>query len=170
MLCLRDPADETNDLGRKGIFIKHVQATLRDLLSNLQRDMKSNTCKSLLEPFIGPTEMLDRERRKRLENYGKHLITQIEAQVAKKAGKLQKGRIVEDVIGKGEAEVEVAKERLAMKARDKEIRRLAHAREERLRAEAQLVEVMEQDTMFVPQPDIPFSEKEGGNHVKGSIH
>jgi non-canonical poly(A) RNA polymerase PAPD5/7 len=71
MLSLRDPADETNDLGRKGIAIKHVQVTLRYLRDQLIRDTKANTRPSILSPLVGTSYMLQLERRKKLQNYGR---------------------------------------------------------------------------------------------------
>lgn len=70
MLSLRDPADETNDLGRKGIAIKHVQATFRSLLDQLEQDVKANTRHSLLAPLVGPSYRLNEERRAKLHRYG----------------------------------------------------------------------------------------------------
>jgi non-canonical poly(A) RNA polymerase PAPD5/7 len=71
MLSLRDPADETNDLGRKGIAIKHVQVTLRYLRDQLIRDTKANTRPSILSPLVGTSYMLQLERRKKLQDYGR---------------------------------------------------------------------------------------------------
>ena len=76
MLCLRDPADETNDLGRKGVAIKHVQATFKELYNNLVWDIKKNTRSSLLAPLVGPMYMLNIKRRQKLESYGKRLQIQ----------------------------------------------------------------------------------------------
>ncbi|KAH4819838.1 hypothetical protein HBH61_030380 [Parastagonospora nodorum] len=73
MLCLRDPADPTNDLGRKAIAIKHVQKTLKALYYTLDRDVRMNTRISLLSTLIGPSYMLYKERRHKLAEYGKLL-------------------------------------------------------------------------------------------------
>ncbi|KAF2478017.1 uncharacterized protein BDR25DRAFT_250510 [Lindgomyces ingoldianus] len=71
LLTLRDPADSTNDLGRKGICIKHLQATCRALAHQLQRDWKSNTRKSLLFNLVGPVYALNIDRRRKLEGQGR---------------------------------------------------------------------------------------------------
>ncbi|EUC37969.1 hypothetical protein COCCADRAFT_84098 [Bipolaris zeicola 26-R-13] len=73
MLCLRDPADDTNDLGRKGIAIKHVQATFAHLHSQLVDDIKKNTRPSLLGPLVGPSYMLNYKPREKLQEYGRRL-------------------------------------------------------------------------------------------------
>lgn len=73
MLCLRDPADDTNDLGRKGIAIKHIQATFAHLHSQLVDDIKKNTRPSLLGPLVGPSYMLNYKPREKLQEYGRRL-------------------------------------------------------------------------------------------------
>ncbi|ORY13238.1 hypothetical protein BCR34DRAFT_481184 [Clohesyomyces aquaticus] len=73
MLCLRDPADATNDLGRKGVCIKHVQATLHKVHNFLRRDCKFNTRPCLLEKVVGEVYALNVLRRKKLESYARHL-------------------------------------------------------------------------------------------------
>ncbi|CAO2654164.1 Nn.00g108970.m01.CDS01 [Neocucurbitaria sp. VM-36] len=85
MLSLRDPADETNDLGRKGIAIKHVQATFRSLVRQLQHDSKINTRPSLLAPLVGSSYMLDKPRRLKLMRYGERLWTQTQKTLSVKA-------------------------------------------------------------------------------------
>ncbi|KAF2268427.1 hypothetical protein CC78DRAFT_540718 [Lojkania enalia] len=67
MLCLRDPADPTNDLGRKGLCIKHVQATCRLLARQLSRNCQRNSRYSLLTPIVGSVYSLTLEHRKRLQ-------------------------------------------------------------------------------------------------------
>jgi|SRR4051812_40136302 non-canonical poly(A) RNA polymerase PAPD5/7 len=82
MLCLRDPADETNDLGRKAVAIKHVQTTFRKLYFDLDRNMMMNTCPSLLAPLVGPSYMLNKERREKLRHYGYTLSDQMRKSLA----------------------------------------------------------------------------------------
>ncbi|EOA84736.1 uncharacterized protein SETTUDRAFT_163578 [Exserohilum turcica Et28A] len=82
MLCLRDPADETNDLGRKGIAIKHVQTTFNALYTQLVMDLKTNTRASLLASLVGPVYMLNIERRKKLQDYGWRLQNSKHASLA----------------------------------------------------------------------------------------
>jgi hypothetical protein len=73
MLTLRDPADETNDLGRKTVAWKHVRATWKLLLDQLRVDMQANTRASLLARLVGPAYTLQRTQRKRLAAYGQSL-------------------------------------------------------------------------------------------------
>ncbi|KAE8839758.1 hypothetical protein PTNB73_04169 [Pyrenophora teres f. teres] len=96
MLCLRDPADETNDLGRKGIAIKHIQATFAHLHSTLARDVKVNTRISLLTPLVGTSYMLNLRRREKLENYGLRLSEQTRLSLAQTAKAIREAdRVVE---------------------------------------------------------------------------
>ncbi|KAH7409981.1 hypothetical protein DE146DRAFT_674804 [Phaeosphaeria sp. MPI-PUGE-AT-0046c] len=86
LLSLRDPADETNDLGRRGVAIRHVQTTLKKLGYELQRDCKINTRSSLLEPLVGTSYMLNKLRRYKLQAYGK----KVAGEKAKMLGKMAK--------------------------------------------------------------------------------
>lgn len=85
MLSLRDPADQTNDLGRKGVAIKHVQTTFGHLYNQLVNDMKVNTRPSLLGPLVGPSYMLNLPHRQKLQRYGEGLQKQIQQTLAVKA-------------------------------------------------------------------------------------
>ncbi|KAF9696349.1 hypothetical protein EKO04_005643 [Ascochyta lentis] len=76
MLTLRDPADDTNDLGRKTIAWKHVRATFQNLAEKLQKDLKANTRPSFLAPHVGPIYLLQKARRKRLTEYGNYVATE----------------------------------------------------------------------------------------------
>jgi non-canonical poly(A) RNA polymerase PAPD5/7 len=115
MLCLRDPADETNDLGRKAAAIKHVQATFKQVCFDLNRDLAVNTRPSLLAPMVGTSYMLDYERRKKLRYYGHRLSSEMNLSLAEKA----------KAIRDGEAYAE------ATKQSDEEMERARRAREER---------------------------------------
>lgn len=75
MLCLRDPADEDNDLGRKGTSILHVQATLRHLVQQILADLKANTRPTLLSSLLADLYLRERRRREKLTKYG-HWIQQ----------------------------------------------------------------------------------------------
>jgi non-canonical poly(A) RNA polymerase PAPD5/7 len=85
MLVLRDPADETNDLGRRAIAIRHVQTTFKSLSHNLSRDMATNTRASLLGPLVGASYMLNKERRQKTQDYGRRLSQQVHKTLAAKA-------------------------------------------------------------------------------------
>jgi non-canonical poly(A) RNA polymerase PAPD5/7 len=82
MLCLRDPADETNDLGRKGICIKHVQTTFRHLGKKLHKDLSVNTRHSLLKPLVGDTFSLNKVRRERLDAEGRAVLHTMQNSIA----------------------------------------------------------------------------------------
>ncbi|KAI4644500.1 hypothetical protein J4E93_006405 [Alternaria ventricosa] len=169
MLSLRDPADETNDLGRKGIAIKHVQATFRDLHKNLLLDMKYNKRASILCPLVGTSYMLQLERRRKLQNYGREWVEREQKDLAKLAKQVREGTEGQLVLEK-ESEVEdwdketreamlsgqtledIEKEearlRLAKEERDREWRRLAEEKTQRLKEEAQNTSILDHgDTM-----------------------
>ncbi|CBY01911.1 hypothetical protein IAQ61_006505 [Plenodomus lingam] len=96
MLCLRDPADPTNDLGRKGAAIKHVQATFRSLLQRLVHDIQMKTRPTLLGPLVGPVYMLNLRRREQLEALGKRLELEKMKELAAVAKAIREGRDVGD--------------------------------------------------------------------------
>lgn len=73
MLTIRDPADETNDLGRKAVAWKHIQATWKSLLTSLIRATEQNTCISLLGALVGPIYTQQQAHRKILAAYGRSL-------------------------------------------------------------------------------------------------
>ncbi|KAF2993131.1 hypothetical protein E8E13_000536 [Curvularia kusanoi] len=73
MLTIRDPADETNDLGRKAVAWKHIQATWKSLLTSLMRATEQNTCISLLGGLVGPIYIQQQAHRKILAAYGSSL-------------------------------------------------------------------------------------------------
>jgi non-canonical poly(A) RNA polymerase PAPD5/7 len=75
MMCLRDPADETNDLGRKGIAIKHILVTFRNLEKKLSMDLARDTRDSFLKPLVGDAYALNKARRIRLESVGREVLS-----------------------------------------------------------------------------------------------
>lgn len=87
MLCLRDPADPENDLGRKGASIKHVQVTCMHLM-NMAHDMlqgpldNAQQSSSLLQHIVGPaysTAKPPREADPRVQKLYEHSLRRIEA-------------------------------------------------------------------------------------------
>lgn len=77
MLCLQDPSNHTNDLGRNCHAIKHIQETIRamhrDLVSSMEaydegRRMHgtSKDEQSILLPIVGRSHELYKERRERM--------------------------------------------------------------------------------------------------------
>ncbi|KAF1963335.1 Nucleotidyltransferase [Byssothecium circinans] len=99
MLCLRDPADETNDLGRKGICIKHVIVTLRHLLTKLNTDLKKNTRHSLILPMVGDIYALNIERRKKLDNHGHKVLNDMQQSFAETARRIREEEQAERLPG-----------------------------------------------------------------------
>lgn len=148
MLCIRDPADETNDLGRKGIAIKHVQATFRHLCYNLDRDLAVNTRPSQLGPLVGNSYMLNKERRASLRHYGNTLSLQLQPSLAATANMVierekeaEAAKLAEEA--NKESEEDKEKARLAREERDKEFHRLTEVRNAKLRQEAERTAVLE---------------------------
>lgn len=86
LLCLQDPATPTNDLGRKSHAIKHILKTIKFLndaliynlqnLSDAQRKGKPYEHESLLLPIVGRCHEVYRERRIRIEEYGREVLRQ----------------------------------------------------------------------------------------------
>ncbi|KAF2115453.1 hypothetical protein BDV96DRAFT_646449 [Lophiotrema nucula] len=72
MLSLRDPADATNDLGRKGICIKHVQATCKHNYHQLVHDVDVNNV-TLIKSLVGHIFAINKEARAKLEARGKEI-------------------------------------------------------------------------------------------------
>lgn len=93
MLCLRDPADATNDLGRKGTCIKHVQATLKVACHGLRRslylDQKANT---VLTPLLGPIVEMAGPVRKRLQNQGYLILAETVAETSRIIREQEQGK------------------------------------------------------------------------------
>lgn len=78
MLCLRDPVDETNDLGRTGTSILHVQATLRELATEMTSGLNYKYKRlSLLAPLLGDIFARQRGRRAKLRACGLRLRPEV---------------------------------------------------------------------------------------------
>jgi non-canonical poly(A) RNA polymerase PAPD5/7 len=149
MLSLRDPADETNDLGRKGIAIKHVQATMRDLCEKLEASLKTNTRHSLLLPIVGHIYSLNLRRRQKLDTYGKQIADHLYSALSIKAKAIRDAETAgaEEAVqtdalsAQSEDEVNMEDEamrlRQAKEQRDKQWRVLEDQRKEQLRLEAE---------------------------------
>lgn len=72
ILNLRDPADETNDLGRKVVAWKHIKTTFMSLSKLLREDMEKSR-PILLSRFVGPVYTLQKAHRRRLSECGQLL-------------------------------------------------------------------------------------------------
>jgi non-canonical poly(A) RNA polymerase PAPD5/7 len=99
MLSLRDPADATNDLGRKGIAIKHVQATLAEISGKLAGAVRHNTLQTMLTPLVDPVYMLNKENRLRLRNYGINLSKNLDLSFASTAKAIREAEKAEGAEG-----------------------------------------------------------------------
>jgi hypothetical protein len=89
MLSLRDPADEFNDLGRKGLSIKHVTATMKGLYSILRTRLRINTASSLLLPLVGDIYSLHLERRRKLTARGESILRDMQTSLAETAKQIR---------------------------------------------------------------------------------
>lgn len=70
-LSLRDPADPTNDLGRKGVAIKHLQVTLgQSIQAAFHKRLFENKDPSLLHPLVTPVYGLTIDEKKKLRERG----------------------------------------------------------------------------------------------------
>ena len=178
MLSLRDPADETNDLGRKGVAIMHVQVTLRDLHYQLINDTKVNTRPSLLAPLVGNSYLLQLERRRKLQEYGRDLKDKQAKMLSQKAEAVRKadqlGQSIppqpvneeapktneEETALKKENEEEETKQRLAREQRDRDWQRLTDEMNERLREKAEKASALEHSDAMATIPGMPAVEEE----------
>ncbi|KAH6643647.1 hypothetical protein C7974DRAFT_2455 [Boeremia exigua] len=73
MMSLRDPADKTNDLGRKVVAWNHIRVTFSSILKTLRTNMAHDTRASILAPLVGPTFTLHQQHRQKLSEYGRSL-------------------------------------------------------------------------------------------------
>ena len=76
LLCLQDPADPLNDLGRQTFGIKHIFETITQLRVDLMLRMADppKAGESLLEMMVGPAYGMLKGRRKILEDYGSKFL------------------------------------------------------------------------------------------------
>jgi len=80
MLCLQDPADINNDLGRKSFAFKHVQATMKEMHANLtvlvgaSKERGKARLECLLRAVVGRCDYVYDDRRARLELFGEECV------------------------------------------------------------------------------------------------
>jgi non-canonical poly(A) RNA polymerase PAPD5/7 len=76
LLCLQDPADPLNDLGRKGYGFKHIQATMGHLLKKLRKYTahENHGTTSILAPLVGSCFKTYSKRREMAEAYGRERL------------------------------------------------------------------------------------------------
>ncbi|KAF2027911.1 hypothetical protein EK21DRAFT_102237 [Setomelanomma holmii] len=174
MLSLRDPADKTNDLGRKGIAIKHVQATFKILLADLESNIKSNSRPSLLGPLVGSSYMLNKERRDRLRHYGQKLSSQLKDSLAKTAKMVkereqaaEEAKLAEEA--NKESEEDKKKARLVREERDREFTHLAEERNVRLRREAERTAVLDHGDAMASILGMPIADRDPEGQQKHAL-
>ena len=74
LLCLQDPADDQNDLGKKAYAIKHIQATFQRALECLKRaavlfNKRDNGTRSCLDSLVRANYIDLEQHRSRIERY-----------------------------------------------------------------------------------------------------
>jgi non-canonical poly(A) RNA polymerase PAPD5/7 len=78
LLCLQDPADPFNDLGKKGYGYKHIQATFKRLKSYINQEAALSTKEgwkgSILDRTVGPCFEAYKARRAMTEAYGQEIL------------------------------------------------------------------------------------------------
>jgi len=163
MLCLRDPADSTNDLGRRAVAIKHVQTTFKKICIELDRQLAFNTRASLLGPLVGPLYMMNKGRRDRLNAYGSKLSSRLKVDLAEKARMVREREVETE-------EQEAA--RLAKEAEDKEWQRKSEERSRMLQEEAERTATLEHgDAMasILGMPSVDHEEMTENEQQDGQV-
>lgn len=84
LLCLQDPADPLNDLGRKGYGWKHIQTTIKVLRGVITKTMSSSVqqnskdlkapAQSIIARAVGPCFKAYEARRAITEAYGQEIL------------------------------------------------------------------------------------------------
>lgn len=81
MLCLQDPADPFNDVGKKSFAIKDVQTTLQFLHADMSARLEGETLRKdqpkrlepMLRRLVGRCDQIYDEARTKLELFGEDL-------------------------------------------------------------------------------------------------
>jgi non-canonical poly(A) RNA polymerase PAPD5/7 len=78
LLCLQDPADPLNDLGRKAYGWKHIQATFKTLRGSIDQQMANSRLEgwkgSIIAKAVGPCFEAYKARRAITEAYGQEIL------------------------------------------------------------------------------------------------
>ncbi len=77
-MCLQDPADATNDLGRKCYSIKHIKITFEHLLRRVLELIGEGKPASFLAPLVGTDFVKLARRRKILAAFGTKILLRAE--------------------------------------------------------------------------------------------
>lgn len=93
LLCLQDPADPLNDLGRKGYGWKHIQTTIKVLRGAIKQALKPDAqhageytkgpVQSVIARAVGPCFNAYQKRRAITEAYGQKILDKESAEKAK---------------------------------------------------------------------------------------
>ncbi|KAK0937814.1 hypothetical protein LTR29_010599 [Friedmanniomyces endolithicus] len=94
LLCLQDPADPTNDLGRKSNAIKNLQASCRFVLFGMRKmlglaeagERMRWLSDAVLDVAVGRCHEVLLERRRRVEEWGRERVELEEVEAAEGAG------------------------------------------------------------------------------------
>ncbi|EKG17872.1 PAP/25A-associated [Macrophomina phaseolina MS6] len=71
LLCIRDPSDRTNDVGRKTFGWKHLQATMKKLKEDLRESLEKDDRSLFLPILVGRGFDLAEARRQKLAAFGR---------------------------------------------------------------------------------------------------
>ncbi|KAB2580058.1 Non-canonical poly(A) RNA polymerase protein Trf4-1 [Lasiodiplodia theobromae] len=98
LLSIRDPADATNDLGRKTFGWKHLQATFKTLNEVLRQKLEKNDGSLLLKPLVGTSFELMEARREKIAAFGRqhrsvHTTQEVQVDAQEVQIDTQKGQI-----------------------------------------------------------------------------
>jgi hypothetical protein len=89
-LSLRDPADETNDLGRRALAIKHLRETLKhSVKKEFYKRLLRNKETSLLHPLVTPIYGLTIDERRKLSEQGLKISKDFDGSLASKAKQIR---------------------------------------------------------------------------------
>ncbi|KAK3110097.1 hypothetical protein LTR53_015970 [Teratosphaeriaceae sp. CCFEE 6253] len=138
LLCVQDPADPRNDLGRKSNAVKHFVVVCGQLRPRLRdrKDLSVAGIQRLLNHIVSSTAVLDSGRRERIEAYGKEVLEK----EASRAMAVDEGRGEMATGAVGEVDVQAAgsmseEERARMERQElEELREMEREEMEKLRA------------------------------------
>ncbi|QDS71778.1 hypothetical protein FKW77_009297 [Venturia effusa] len=107
LLCLQDPADPLNDLGRKGYGWKHIQTTIKVLRGAISQAMSLNALhangnpkvpiQSVLARAVGPCFKAYEVRRAMTEAYGQKILDRERAKKEKAERKAEKKAVAAEL-------------------------------------------------------------------------
>jgi hypothetical protein len=151
-LSLRDPADETNDLGRRALAIKHLRETLKhSVKKEFYKRLLRNKETSLLHPLVTPVYGLTINERKKLSEQGLKVSKNLDSSLASKAKQIREAL--------GSADSESPKHVVPLESAKPDIESFSHAGDACLEAPTGPVEV-KQTVLGSSHPSTTSTEKE----------